>query len=405
MPSMKVATIGTPNPVEQRRIASEAEIERQRELAQSFANQAAGTQKIANPLQGINYVAQNVLSGMFAKKAEKSEAARRDAMAQAITGALGDTSQYGIPDESLRQILAIDPSFGAQLLSSKLESKMKAPEYGFEEVDGALVRTNSADGSATPVYGGGAAGAKPPLFRGTSVEAQALNGLVDAGELTAEQAMQLGAGKTITGPQGQIMFMTPQGVFSKPSAPEAPPAAQPGDPVSQPVDPAVNPGMIPLTGNKTEGTEGQMTAGLFADRMKLANEVIDELGNAGTNIQDATLSQIPGVGNYLISEDYQKLDQARRDFVNAVLRRESGAVISDEEFANANKQYFPQPGDTPATMAQKKRNREVAIAGIQRAAGPNYKPPQVPPAPTAEAVKPVTEMTTEELEAIVNGQR
>ena len=52
-------------------------------------------------------------------------------------------------------------------------------------------------------------------FAGKSVEAQALNGLMEAGQLTEGQAQQLGAGKTITGPNGEIIFMTPQGVFGK----------------------------------------------------------------------------------------------------------------------------------------------------------------------------------------------
>lgn len=370
--AVKFAPLGTPNPAEQQRIASEAEIERQRELAQSFASQAANTQKIANPLQGVNYVAQNVLSGLFAKKADKSEAARRDAMAQAITGALGDTSQYGIPADQMRQILAIDPSFGSQLLSSKIESQMKAPEYGFENVDGTLVRTDRSAGTATPVYGGGSGGTEAPLFKGTSVEAQALNGLVNSGKLTKEQALQLGAGKTITGPNGEIIFMTPDGVFAQPSLQH--PDGAPEAPVE-----GARPGMIPLTEKKSQGTEGQMAAGLYADRMSSANGIITQLENAGTSLYDATASQIPGVGNYMISGDYQKLDQARRDFVNAVLRRESGAVISPDEFDNANKQYFPQPGDSPETIEQKRANRETAIAGITRAAGPNYKAPAQPP--------------------------
>jgi len=36
-------------------------------------------------------------------------------------------------------------------------------------------------------------------------------------------------------------------------------------------------------------------------------------------------------------------EQAKKNFVNAVLRLESGAVISPSEFTNADKQYFPQP--------------------------------------------------------------
>ena len=50
--------------------------------------------------------------------------------------------------------------------------------------------------------------------------------------------------------------------------------------------------------------------------------------------------------------------------INAVLRRESGAVISPSEFANANKQYFVQPNDKPGNIAQKARNRQLAIEGV-----------------------------------------
>jgi hypothetical protein len=57
--------------------------------------------------------------------------------------------------------------------------------------------------------------------------------------------------------------------------------------------------------------------------------------------------------NWTQSEPQQKVEQAQRNFINAVLRRESGAVIGSEEFDNARKQYFPQPGDEQGTIAQK----------------------------------------------------
>jgi hypothetical protein len=65
----------------------------------------------------------------------------------------------------------------------------------------------------------------------------------------------------------------------------------------------------------------------------------------------------------------QSADQAQRDFINAVLRQESGAAIGAGEFDNAAKQYFPQPGDLPATLAQKARGRALAIQGLQANAG------------------------------------
>ncbi|QRI63619.1 hypothetical protein JQ506_22945 [Shinella sp. PSBB067] len=58
--------------------------------------------------------------------------------------------------------------------------------------------------------------------------------------------------------------------------------------------------------------------------------------------------------------------------MNAQLRRESGAVISDEEFDNANKQYFPQPGDTKEVLRQKAANRKVVSDAMRRDAGPTY---------------------------------
>jgi hypothetical protein len=70
------------------------------------------------------------------------------------------------------------------------------------------------------------------------------------------------------------------------------------------------------------------------------------------------------VANKALSTEGQQAEQSQRDFLNAVLRRESGAVISQPEFDNGKKQYFPQPGDDPKTIEQKARNRQIAVEGI-----------------------------------------
>lgn len=112
----------------------------------------------------------------------------------------------------------------------------------------------------------------------------------------------------------------------------------------------------------------------FADRMKEADKQIASLTEAQTNLVQKGVSGVPVAGNYLTSPEFKKADQAQRNFINAVLRRESGAVISPEEFDNAKKQYFPQPGDTPEVIAQKAQNRNTVIQGFSREAGPSYKP-------------------------------
>lgn len=132
----------------------------------------------------------------------------------------------------------------------------------------------------------------------------------------------------------------------------------------------------PIVIGTPKPTDSAMNAALYADRMAKSNEIITSLERAGTSYVDRAASQVPaGIGNYLISDDYRQLDQAQRDFINATLRRESGAVISPEEFDNARKQYFPQPGDDPQTIENKRENRQTAIDGIARAAGASYKPP------------------------------
>lgn len=125
-------------------------------------------------------------------------------------------------------------------------------------------------------------------------------------------------------------------------------------------------GVIPLAGFQKPLTEGQSKSLLFGSRMQAADKVMAELEAAG-KVVSTPLSQAPFVGglvNALNTEKGQMLDQAKRDFLTAALRRESGAVIGDNEFDSANIQYFPQIGDSEAVIRQKAKNRDLAIRGI-----------------------------------------
>lgn len=133
-------------------------------------------------------------------------------------------------------------------------------------------------------------------------------------------------------------------------------------------------GYAPKSGGKPM-TEGQAKANLFGSRMRESDKILQELEgkyspmavNAKMGAEKMTgIGGLAGaVGNALLSEEGQRAEQAQRDFVNAVLRRESGAVISDQEFANAQKQYFPQPNDSKPVLEQKRRNRQMAIQGLE----------------------------------------
>ena len=73
-----------------------------------------------------------------------------------------------------------------------------------------------------------------------------------------------------------------------------------------------------------------------------------------------------------------------------MLRRESGAAISPAEFENARRQYLPQPGDTPQTLAQKRQNRLQVGVTLKSEAGRAYRPPVTLPEDATGASDPKT---------------
>lgn len=136
----------------------------------------------------------------------------------------------------------------------------------------------------------------------------------------------------------------------------------------------------------------QAQAATYTDRMAEAHDTINKFETINQGVAGATggtiaeaAKNIPYGGNvvrnWALSGDRQQFDQAKRNFVNAILRKESGAAISPSEFANAEQQYFPQPGDSESVIALKQQNRLTAMHGMAREAGNAYHPPAniVPP--------------------------
>lgn len=227
-------------------------------------------------------------------------------------------------------------------------------------------------------------------FKGNAMDAQATNILLTGDPSTPvyqaayahlaqpKVSMDPNTGTISTISPDMSAFQKPAPRGQAPSAPvpsvSAPP--MPGAPAVA-ADTAVRvpgatitqtPGAAPGKFNDTQGK-----AAGFADRMAAASDILSKFDKEGASLVGRNLENIWG-GNYLQSDAYQQFEQARRDFTNAVLRRESGAVINPDEFANADRQYFPQPGDSPAVIAQKANQRRIALESMRRDAGPSYKP-------------------------------
>lgn len=140
----------------------------------------------------------------------------------------------------------------------------------------------------------------------------------------------------------------------------------------------------PNAAKKAAPTEFQGKSATYGSRAQAADQIINDLEgkyspmavNSKLAVGNTPLigGALEAVANAALSSSGQKAEQAQRDFVNAVLRQESGAAISAGEFENARKQYFPQPFDSPAVKQQKAQNRALAIKGFMNNARTTAQP-------------------------------
>ena len=153
------------------------------------------------------------------------------------------------------------------------------------------------------------------------------------------------------------------------------------------ISPAAAVGGREATLNKPASSD--YTARGFADKAKQADAVLAGLVAKGFNpgsVKTGAQSLLP---NVLTPEDVQSSTQALRQFVNAILRRESGAAIPPDELVNYRKQYWPESGDSDVVQKQKADARALAIRGLEDEA---HKVPSAlnggtPPAPDIQTRK------------------
>lgn len=122
------------------------------------------------------------------------------------------------------------------------------------------------------------------------------------------------------------------------------------------------------------GTESQFKAGAFANRLEQANPILEQLAGKFSNMSQVRFMAQLKLPSYAQSPDMQQFSQAARNYINAQLRRESGAVISPEEFDSAIKQYIPAPWDSPAVQEQKRQNRLINQRNLINEAQNAYQP-------------------------------
>ncbi len=127
-------------------------------------------------------------------------------------------------------------------------------------------------------------------------------------------------------------------------------------------------------------TETQSDSQRYGNLMEEAEANFKGLEKQSSGISGAAQTiagKIPVVGAVGQSEDFQNMEQSKSQWIAAKLRRESGATISPSEYAQEDKRFFPQPGNTQKVIEQKAEARRVATEGMKKGAGPGYKPPNL----------------------------
>jgi hypothetical protein len=137
-----------------------------------------------------------------------------------------------------------------------------------------------------------------------------------------------------------------------------------GEPVYVPRSQAVGrrPGSTSSGNDQTEGQ--RRTAGLLS-RAQAARQTADSLEHV-ISIRDLLAP------NFLRSSNGQQYRQAAKQWIQSVLRDESGAAIGVDEEASYFETYFRQPGDSTAVLRQKQEARDDAEAAmVQKVGGGN----------------------------------
>jgi len=147
---------------------------------------------------------------------------------------------------------------------------------------------------------------------------------------------------------------------------------------------------VPVTGIEGKPpNEAQGNAIAFGARMNDSNRTLENLEKEGVTsggrlkgfVSGTLQSLVPYQGERLAagaesvmrpfsSEKQNNYEQAKENFITAVLRKESGASINPDEFAREERKYFPQVGDSDSTIKQKQEARRLAISAMRQIAGP-----------------------------------
>jgi hypothetical protein len=397
-----MADIGTLNPEQ---MLQQQQILRQQKMAEMLMQQ--GMQQPQGQIVSGRYVAPSIFQNIAGlanqyvgqRGIEKAEQAQIDLAKQLRadeSSAMADFMQQrqgrpaemfaaqagpmptggNIPIQESRAAIAPNPQAAyANLLSnpkasSRLQNmafnKMIAEPEGFTLAEGAKRFMTMPDGTVKEVAAGGE---KPrsPVSVG--------NYLIDpvTGKVIFQAPEKPTAGQVVERDDGTFLIDTRTGQARPVTVQGGEPLMGGGKPLTETQGNAVSFGARAVEANRIATDlekQGVTNTGVIRT---VAGGVLGGAPIVGDKLEQSVRSTFNVLPTYLggPNPQQQQNDQARRDFVSAVLRKESGAAISASEYANEEKKYFPQLGDSEAVIKQKQNSRLKAIEGLKSQAGPS----------------------------------
>jgi hypothetical protein len=114
-------------------------------------------------------------------------------------------------------------------------------------------------------------------------------------------------------------------------------------------------------------TEGQSNSLGFASRMMLNEGTINDV--VGRGYRPGGITEFGFTPERLRSDDRKIYEAAKENWIAAALRKESGAAIGKDEYSAADRQYFPQPGDSDKVLKQKATLRSTVFKSMKAGIG------------------------------------
>lgn len=169
-------------------------------------------------------------------------------------------------------------------------------------------------------------------------------------------------------------------------------------------DPATGNPIVQMGGPAGAGkplTEGQSKDTVYFTRASGALDKLDENDEVLTSYWEDTANMGGALGRKMQSPEYQVAQTAGNEFLQAVLRKDTGAAITQDEQVLYGDTYIPRPGDSPERIAYKREARRRALAAMkagmppqailaaERAmAGPTAAPGMGSPQPAQPSIPP-----------------